>query len=86
MTGRCVDNPVLGRIGCGATFGGEMQHCVAKVSWSTHPDGIAHITAKLSTIDLLWSKGKTEPADPATLGLHQDDHGTWRRPARELVS
>jgi hypothetical protein len=63
-----------------------MQHCVARVSWSEHPDGMAHITAKLSTIEYLWAKGKTEPANPAELGLHQDARGVWRRPGREAVS
>lgn len=79
----CSDNHRLGRIGCGQTFGGEMQHCVAKVSWSQHPDGMAHITAKLSTIEKCWAKGKGtgEMANPADIGLHQDARGVWRQPA-----
>ena len=27
----CIDNPNLGRIGCGATYSGELQHAVAVV-------------------------------------------------------
>ncbi len=85
MSATCSDNHRLGRIGCGATFGGEMQHSVAKVSWSTHPDGMAHITAKDSTIRHLWAKGKDEMANPADVGLHQDARGVWRRPGREVA-
>ena len=84
----CSDNHRLGRIGCGQTFGGEMQHSVAKVSWSTHPDGMAHITGKLSTIEKCWAKGNKlglgEMANPADIGLHQDARGVWRSPAREI--
>lgn len=77
---RCSDNPVLGRIGCGQTFGRETQHSVARVSWSRFPDGISHVTASLSVIDECWAKGKGEMADPATLGFVQDERGRWRRP------
>lgn len=81
----CVDNPRLGRIGCGQTFSGEMQHSVAKVTWSEHADGMAHITARLGTIEACWARGlgkngKGEMAHPATLGFHQDDRGVWRQP------
>jgi len=78
---RCVDNPRLGRIGCGQEYSGEIQHSTARVSWSTSPDGMAHITARLSTIDHLWSKGKgVEMANPADHGFTVNDRGTWRRP------
>lgn len=76
----CTDNTRLGRIGCGATYGGELQHSVAAVPWSAHLDGFAHVTASLSVIDHCWNKGKGQMADPATLGLEQDDGGRWRRP------
>ncbi len=80
----CSDNPRLGRIGCGQTFGGEMQHSVARVSWSAHPDGMAHVTGRLSTIDKCWAKGKGgEMANPADLGFHQDARGVWRQPGRD---
>ena len=78
---RCADNPATGRIGCGQTFGGESQHCVARVPWSTHPDGRAHVTASLSTIEYMWTKGDgTHPADPSTLGYEPNANGRWRRP------
>lgn len=78
----CSDNHRLGRTSCGQTYGGEMQHCVARVSWSEHDDGYAHVTAKLGTIELMWRKGKGagEPAEPSSIGLHQDARGVWRRP------
>lgn len=76
----CTDSPRCGRIGCGQTYSGETQHCVARASWSTRPDGRVHITAARSVIDRLWSKGGTEPADPATLGYEQDERGRWRMP------
>lgn len=77
----CVDNPATGRTGCGASFSGQLQHSVAKVPWSTHPDGLAHITGRLSTIDMCWSKGDgTTMANPADIGLEQDSRGIWRQP------
>jgi hypothetical protein len=78
----CSDNPATGRIGCGATGSGETQHCVAKVTWSTQPDGRAHISARLSTIDFLWAKGTDgQMANPADYGITPDSRGYWRRPA-----
>ena len=84
----CSNNPRLGRVGCGQTFGGEMQHSVARVSWSTHPDGMAHITGRLSTIEACWSQGlgkngNGEMANPVDLGFHQDARGVWRQPGRD---
>lgn len=77
----CTNNDRLGRIGCGQTFSGEMQHCVASVPWSEWPDGLAHVTARLSVIDKCWSKGKGGVmANPADLGFVQDDRGVWRHP------
>ena len=76
----CTDNPRTGRHACGQTFGGELQHCVARASWSTHPDGRAHITAVGSLIDWLWVNGGHEPANPAELGCTQDAGGRWRGP------
>lgn len=81
----CSDNPRLGRVGCGQTFGGEMQHSVARVSWSDHPDGMAHVTGRLSTIERCWAKGAGEMANPADLGFHQDARGVWRQPADHRV-
>lgn len=78
----CTDNTRLGRIGCGATFSGALQHCVARVPWSRFPDGLAHVTASLSVIDQCWRKG-AQMADPATLGFEQDQSGRWRRPMSE---
>lgn len=79
---RCTDNPATGRQACGAEFGGELQHCVAKVSWSTHPDGLAHITAVDSTIAKMWMKGKGgEPVHPAALGYVLTERGVWRMPS-----
>lgn len=75
----CVTNTTLGRVGCGATFTGEMQHCVAKVAWSEHADGMAHITGRLSSIEKCWKKGG-EMVHPASVGLVQDDRGVWRAP------
>jgi hypothetical protein len=85
----CSDNTRLGRIGCGATYHGELQHSVAKVSWSTHPDGMAHITASLSLIDILWNKGGGDTmVDPATVldktgtpRFRLDTRGIWRNAA-----
>ena len=77
----CVDSHRIGRIGCGASFSGELQHSVAKVSWSTHSDGMAHITGRLSTIDMCWKKGDGKTmANPADIGLTQDERGVWRQP------
>lgn len=78
----CVDNPALGIIGCGATFGGERQHSVARVSWSDHPDGRAHITGALTTIDKCWKKGKGDQmAHPAKCGFTELRPGYWGTPA-----
>ena len=77
---KCVDNSRLGRIGCGQEYSGELQHSVAKVSWSEFPDGLAHVTAYLSTIDRCWSKGKGEMLNPKDLGFVQNDKGVWRSP------
>ena len=79
----CTDSPATGRQGCGATFSGELQHCVARVPWSRHPDGLAHVTASLSVIDKCWTKGKGQMADPAALGFEQDNNGRWRQPLTE---
>lgn len=81
----CSDSPRNSRVSCGQTFGGELQHCVAAVSWSQFPDGRAHVTASLSVIDRLWSigygpKGDGEFANPADHGYEQDERGRWRMP------
>ena len=81
MAATCGDVPALGIIGCGATYGGEMQHSVARADWSERPDGRAHITGRLGTIDRCWAKGHGELANPADIGLHQDIRGAWRQPA-----
>ena len=88
---RCSDNPRLGRIGCGQEFGGEMQHCVARVDWSEYPDGMAHMTARLSTIEKCWAKGVDgRMANPADLGIERNERGVWRTPmtdeARERLA
>ena len=79
----CSTNTRIGRIGCTDTFTGEMQHCVARASWSTHPDGIAHITASHGIIDQLWRLGNgREPANPAAhpdLFEQRSDTGRWSR-------
>jgi len=77
--GVCVDNPRLGITGCRASYGGEMQHSVARVPWGASADGRAHITGRLSTIDKCWTKGGVlrNPAEVA--GLVQDDRGVWRQ-------
>lgn len=87
MTGICHDSPRLGIVGCGATYGGEMQRSVATVPWSRYPDGKAHVTGRLSVIDVCWDKGPGEyaddskqMADPAACGFAQDDRGIWRHP------
>lgn len=80
----CVDNARLGRAGCGATYGGELQHSVARVPWSRHLDGLSHVTASVSVIDKCWDKGRNGiMADPASLGFEQDGNGRWRRPLTE---
>lgn len=82
----CTDNARLGRIGCGASYTGETQHSVAKVSWSTHPDGMAHISAADSTILKLWGKGRKsggEMAHPAEHGFVQNENGRWGTPMSE---
>ena len=86
---RCTDNPATGRIGCGATFGGERQHVVARVPWSQHADGIAHETfSTLANVDRCWRDGIMH--DPRTVTnragehvLFQGDDGVWRGPSRE---
>ena len=82
---KCSENTRLGRIGCGAEYGGELQHCVAKVPWSKYPDGRAHVTGRVSTIDAMWDKGPgTYPADPTTVAeLKLNEFGYWVRPMRE---
>lgn len=84
MSGKCTTNRAMGIIGCGATYGGEMQHCVAPADWSQYPDGKAHITGRLSTIEKCWiapTKGaRAVLVDPETVdGLVQDDRGVWRQ-------
>ncbi len=81
----CTDNPSTGRIGCGATFSGERQHCIARVPWSTHPDGRAHITAAVSTIDTMWRKGGAAPAHPAECGFVELEPGRWGTPMSEAA-
>lgn len=76
----CTDSPRSGRIGCGATYTGELAHCVATAPWSTHPDGLAHITATDGVIARLWQLGRTHPANPAEHGYTQDGRGRWRKP------
>lgn len=77
----CTDNPALGVVGCGATFSGERQHCVARVDWSDHPDGRAHITGALSTIDKCWKKGKGDKlAHPSKCGFVELRPGYWGQP------
>lgn len=79
----CTNNPRLGIIGCAQRYGGELQHSVALVSWSEHPDSRAHVTASLSVIDRCWTKGRGQLADPATIGLTQRDGSQqWRVPLR----
>jgi hypothetical protein len=81
---KCTDNTRLGRVGCGATYSGEMQHSVARVPWSEHPDGLAHITGRYTTIDVCWRKAvRGVMADPKTLDLVQNERGVWARPMRE---
>lgn len=83
MTVRCTDNPRLALVGCGATYGGERQHSVARVSWSEHPDGRAHQTfATVRAADMCWH-GDTM-RDPRTLHrrngnpvVKQDAAGIW---------
>lgn len=79
----CSDNARLGRTGCGASYSGALQHSVARVPWSRHPDGLSHVTASLSVIDQCWEKGRGVMADPVTLGFEQDSGGRWRRPLTE---
>lgn len=81
MSGTCVDNPVLNITGCGAVYGGEIQHSVASVPWSTLPDGKAHITGKLSTIERCWGNSNSRTMrNPAKLpGFWLDERGVWRR-------
>lgn len=82
----CVDNDRIERIGCELSYSGELQHCVARVSWSEWPDGRAHMTASLSVIEECWRKGKGgEMADPSTLGFEVDDNGRWRKPLDEAA-
>jgi hypothetical protein len=85
MSATCVDNPRLGLVGCGATYGGEVQHSVARVPWSTSPDGMAHITGRLSTIDKCWAFGKdgvlTDPINVS--GLQLDARNVWRQEMSE---
>lgn len=81
----CGNNDRTGRIGCGATFRGRQQHAVARVPWSQHPDGRAHITfSNEGNADLCW-KGE-EFQDPETVvdkhgerRLEPNEKGVWRR-------
>jgi hypothetical protein len=78
----CTSNPHLGIVGCGQSYAGELQHCVASVSWSEHPDGLAHVTAKLGNLDAMWRHGHGEYAHPASLGLVRNQRGVWTRANR----
>jgi hypothetical protein len=82
---QCVDSPRSGIIGCGVTYTGERQHCVARAPWSTHPDGRAHITGALSTIDKMWQKGGAHPAHPADCGYVELEPGRWGTAMTEAV-
>lgn len=62
----CTDNSRLDLTGCGATYNGRQQHSVARVGWSTHPDGRAHVTFTTETAaDLCWRGDRMR--DPATV-------------------
>jgi hypothetical protein len=79
----CTDSPRSGRIGCGATFSGRRQHSVARVSWSQHPDGLAHETFSTEqNVDRCWRNGQM--VDPRSLPtkLMQGADGVWRAPGR----
>lgn len=78
-TGKCVDNPALGIVGCGATYGGESQHCVASVPWSKLADGRAHVTGTLSTIDRLWGRGSVLRNPSRLKEFWTDERGVTRR-------
>ena len=62
----CSDNSTVGITGCGASYGGELQHSVARCSWSTHPDGRAHITGTVNQIDYLWKGDRIRHPDETT--------------------
>lgn len=72
----CKDNTRLGRIGCGATYSGRVQHSVVKVPWSTYPDGMAHLTFTGDRAsDVWWAEGCP---DPTTCDrLERDALGRW---------
>jgi hypothetical protein len=81
---RCTDNPRAGRTGCGATYTGGMAHSVARVPWSTHPDGRAHITFGTDKASLVCWRGDTM-RDPSTITTKdgrnvfaQDERSVWR--------
>lgn len=74
----CRSVPRLGIVGCGRQYSGETQHSVAKVAWSAHPDGRAHVTGTREAIDLLWEKGVMR--EPATVeAVETDERGRLQR-------
>ena len=83
----CGDNPKLGIIGCGARYSGELQHSVARVPWSSKPDGRAHITLSPSTAKAWDGRGMPEPS---SMGLVETAPGRWGFPlddaARERLA
>lgn len=80
----CTDNERLGVVGCGATYSGQMCHSVARVDWSTHPDGRAHCTfPSVLMADRCWRGSVMR--DPAHVVdrkgvavFRRDDRGVWR--------
>lgn len=78
----CTDNPRLGLIGCGQTYSGKMAHSVARVEWSTHPDGRAHATFPSTAMaDKCWRGDRM--FHPATLA-HGKNEATFRQDARGI--
>jgi hypothetical protein len=80
----CTDNPRLGLVGCGQTYSGKMCHSVARVPWSSHPDGRAHATFPSNAMaDRCWRGDRMH--NPAGLVdakrdavFRQDARGIWR--------
>ena len=70
----CKDNPRLGRVGCGATYRGNMVHCtICHETFATYRTMDKHLG--------VTKRGDLWHEPPETVrGLWRDDRGIWHLP------
>jgi hypothetical protein len=79
MTGirtSCRDSESLGRVGCGATYSGNMVHCtICHQTFASYRVMDKHMGVKGGQ---LWHR-----APEAVPGIHSDTRGIWRQDRRQ---